>query len=221
DQFAFLHAMGSYLSLFRESIAANEITVEFGTNKSYKFALDANKPFQMFSVAEELPFPAGGTFSDEGEALRFSSNLPQPLFVEFNWREKELQVPPSLSRGISLYQDLSQSTPLFQGEELPGTLTIISPRKYNRVVLVHPQVTGSTQIFSDEHNGLWSVKDNGGREYWYFFEHLPEGKTSIPFSWKLNFSGDFEIPPATIFVSNDTSIFASSNRGRVKVGVRP
>lgn len=213
-QFVFLESMASYLRIFQEEVTANSITIALSDEKTTTFELDPEQHFSSFSIQDLL------TRSESDESISivtFETDKKQSLFIEVSL-EKEQSVAHSLSEGLSIYHDFS-NLQVSKGDFISGEITIISPEKYNNVIIIQPQIAGA-RIFQDEQIESiidWKTMSIGHQEKWFLLNHLPAGVTRIPFKWEATHMGIFQTAPIYSYVSEQPEIFATSNSELIEI----
>lgn len=214
QQFSFLHAMSSYLYIFQENITASNIRLEINNLKKYDFDIADIQKFKSYSVLDYFLLEED---EEEFQSLSFTSDKKQALFIEVNLEKQERQISRS-SQGLSIYQRFDNSQELVKGEVLKGSISIISPRDYANVVLIHPQIAAvEFQNATDKNKVTWQTKVIGPHEKWYIFDKLEAGETVIEFEGIVNSAGVFTTPQAYAYLYEQPEIHAVSNSVRLEL----
>jgi hypothetical protein len=208
-QAAYLQAMGAYLKIFQAQINSPEITLE-SMSKSISYDLDLGEKSQAFSLHELILIDE----ESEEKSLRITSEQAQPLFVEVIAQSKEQQ-RFAAEKGIAVFHDFSGELAQV-GEEISGEIIIISDTERERVVVVQPQISGAVPI-NQESSESWTILNSGLHEKWYVIAKLPEGETRIPFTWKAEKEGIYQVPPVYTYVSRSPEVYGTSQRELVEI----
>lgn len=206
-QASYLFSFSDYLQIYVPKEEKRVVTLMHPSGISQRVELDPKHPFR-YSVFEHFLKNS----SELENVFEIHADTPGPLFLEvleFSSERDEL----ATGKDLAIELDFGSSR-IRKGQVLEGSIHLYSANDQHHLVILQEKPAALEDITpaTDQFKMLSDRERN-----WYALSLLPSGETIIPFTWKAEFSGTFEIPPVKVFADDNPELFASSKGAKLTV----